>query len=243
MRRVSSVPSRAQSPSYVTSTGVSPSRGSLRTSLGSGFGSPSVTDSRPLNPSAYSSSTLPAQRAASPYSQRPASPTAVRRVGSVTSRQTSNPNGPVPQYQTTTRVGSPLTLTDAQTRVASPSQGQVGSSSPKRSGMTAVPQHLGPSLQRTVHDMDQFGQQQYDIYERMVPPRPDSLTGEDRWRHYTNPRAWVLPVPVWKWWSLEKGLVVSSEKLHCKLGVHIFQALVLLCLTLCNPYTELLYGI
>ncbi|KFO22420.1 Plakophilin-4 [Fukomys damarensis] len=179
MRRVSSVPSRAQSPSYVISTGVSPSRGSLRASLGSGFGSPSVTDPRPLNPSAYSSTTLPAQRAASPYSQRPASPTAVRRIGSVTSRQTSNPNpnGPTPQYQTTTRVGSPLTLTDAQTRVASPSQGQVGSSSPKRSGMTAVPQHLGPSLQRTVHDMEQFGQQQYDIYERMVPPRPDSLTG------------------------------------------------------------------
>ncbi|KAM5325332.1 plakophilin-4 isoform 7-T7 [Glossophaga mutica] len=178
MRRVSSVPSRAQSPSYVISTGVSPSRGSLRTSLGSGFGSPSVTDSRPLNPSVYSSTTLPAQRAASPYSaQRPASPAAVRRIGSVTSRQTSNPNGPTPQYQTTTRVGSPLTLTDAQTRVASPTQGQVGSSSPKRSGMTAVPQHLGPSLQRTVHDMEQFGQQQYDIYERMVPPRPDSLTG------------------------------------------------------------------
>ncbi|XP_046513939.1 plakophilin-4 isoform X1 [Equus quagga] len=178
MRRVSSVPSRAQSPSYVISTGVSPSRGSLRTSLGSGFGSPSVTDSRPLNLSAYSSTTLPAQRAASPYSaQRPASPTAVRRIASVTSRQTSNPNGPTPQYQTTTRVGSPLTLTDAQTRVASPSQGQVESSSPKRSGMTAVPQHLGPSLQRTVHDMEQFGQQQYDIYERMVPPRPDSLTG------------------------------------------------------------------
>nr|KAF6497050.1 plakophilin 4 [Rousettus aegyptiacus] len=43
--------------------------------------------------------------------------------------------------------------------------------------MTAVPQHLGPSLQRTVHDMEQFGQQQYEIYERMVPPRPDSLTG------------------------------------------------------------------
>ncbi|XP_004835959.1 plakophilin-4 isoform X1 [Heterocephalus glaber] len=177
MRRVSSVPSRAQSPSYVISTGVSPSRGSLRASLGGGFGSPSVTDSRPLNPSAYSSTTLPAQRAASPYSQRPASPTAVRRIGSVTSRQTSNPNGPTPQYQTITRVGSPLTLTDAQTRVVSPSQGQVGSSSPKRSGMTAVPQHLGPSLQRTVHDMEQFGQQQYDIYERMVPPRPDSLTG------------------------------------------------------------------
>ncbi|XP_036599149.1 plakophilin-4 isoform X7 [Trichosurus vulpecula] len=178
MRRVSSVPSRAQSPSYVISTGISPSRGSLRTSLGSGYGSPSVTDSRPLNSNVYSSTTLPAQRAASPYAtQRPASPTAVRRVGSVTSRQTANPSGTASQYQTAVRVGSPLTLTDAQTRVASPSHAQVGSSSPKRSGMTAVPQHLGSSLQRTIHDIEQFGQQQYDIYERMVPPRPDSLTG------------------------------------------------------------------
>ncbi|KAM9031848.1 plakophilin-4 isoform X5 [Sarcophilus harrisii] len=178
MRRVSSVPSRAQSPSYIISTGISPSRGSLRTSLGSGYGSPSVTDSRPLNSNVYSSTTLPAQRAASPYAtQRPASPTAVRRVGSVTSRQTTNPNGTASQYQTAVRVSSPLTLTDAQTRVASPSHAQVGSSSPKRSGMTAVPQHLGSTLQRTIHDIEQFGQQQYDIYERMVPPRPDSLTG------------------------------------------------------------------
>ncbi|XP_072468147.1 plakophilin-4 isoform X5 [Notamacropus eugenii] len=178
MRRVSSVPSRAQSPSYVISTGISPSRGSLRTSLAGGYGSPSVTDSRPLNSNVYSSTTLPAPRAASPYAtQRPASPTAVRRVGSVTSRQTANPNGTASQYQTAVRVGSPLTLTDAQARVASPSHAQVGSSSPKRSGMTAVPQHLGSSLQRTIHDIEQFGQQQYDVYERMVPPRPDSLTG------------------------------------------------------------------
>ncbi|KYO17972.1 plakophilin-4 isoform B [Alligator mississippiensis] len=138
MRRVSSVPSRAQSPSYVVST---------------------------------------VQRAASPYStQRPASPTAVRRISSVTSRQTANPNGGTSQYQTSARVGSPLALTDAQTRVASPSQSQITSSSPKRSGMTAVPQHLGTALQRTIHDIDQYGQQ-FDIYERMVPPRPDSLTG------------------------------------------------------------------
>uniref|UniRef100_A0A7M4EP69 Plakophilin 4 n=1 Tax=Crocodylus porosus TaxID=8502 RepID=A0A7M4EP69_CROPO len=138
MRRVSSVPSRAQSPSYVVST---------------------------------------VQRAASPYStQRPASPTAVRRISSVTSRQTANPNGGTSQYQTSARVGSPLALTDAQTRVASPSQSQIASSSPKRSGMTAVPQHLGTALQRTIHDIDQYGQQ-FDIYERMVPPRPDSLTG------------------------------------------------------------------
>ncbi|KAM6397466.1 plakophilin-4 [Pluvialis apricaria] len=177
MRRVSSVPSRAQSPSYVVGTGVSPSRGSLRASLGSGYGSPSVTEQRSLTSHAYSSTTLPVQRAASPYAaQRPASPTAVRRIGSVTSRQTANPGGGTSQYQTSVRVGSPLALTDVQTRVASPSQTQLGSSSPKHSGMTAVPQHLGTTLQRTIHDIEQYGQQ-YDIYERMVPPRPDSLTG------------------------------------------------------------------
>ncbi|XP_053925284.1 plakophilin-4 isoform X6 [Cuculus canorus] len=177
MRRVSSVPSRAQSPSYMVSTGLSPSRGSLRTSVGSGYGSPSVTEQRPLPPHAYSSTTLPTQRAASPYAtQRPASPTTVRRIGSVTSRQLANPNGGTPQYQQSIRVGSPLALADVQTRVGSPSQTQLGSSSPKRSGMTAVPQHVGATLQRTMHDMEQYGQQ-YDIYERMVPPRPDSLTG------------------------------------------------------------------
>ncbi|NXL86844.1 PKP4 protein, partial [Alectura lathami] len=177
MRRVSSVPSRAQSPSYVVSTGVSPSRGSLRTSLGSGYGSPPVAEQRPLASHSYSSTTLPAQRAASPYAaQRPASPGTVRRIGSITSRPTANPNSGAPQYQTAARVGSPLALADVQTRVTSPSQTQLGSSSPKRSGMTAVPQHLGTMLQRAVHDMDQYGQQ-YDIYERMVPPRPDSLTG------------------------------------------------------------------
>ncbi|XP_033021258.1 plakophilin-4 isoform X5 [Lacerta agilis] len=108
--------------------------------------------------------------------QRPASPIAVRRVSSVTSRQSTNPSGGTPQYQPAVRVGSPLTLNDTQTRVASPPQTQVGSSSPKRSGMTAVPQHLGTTLQRTLHDIEQYAQQ-YDIYEKMVPPRPDSLTG------------------------------------------------------------------
>ncbi|KFP06607.1 Plakophilin-4 [Calypte anna] len=177
MRRVSSVPSRAQSPSYVVSTGVSPSRGSLRTSLGGGYGSPSVSEPRPLASHPYSSTTLPAQRAASPYAApRPASPSAVRRIGSLSSRQGPGPNGGTAQYQAAVRVGSPLALADVQARVASPSQTQLGSSSPKRSGMTAVPQHLGATLQRTVHDIEQYGQQ-YEIYERMVPPRPDSLTG------------------------------------------------------------------
>ncbi|XP_029461399.1 plakophilin-4 isoform X2 [Rhinatrema bivittatum] len=182
MRRVSSVPSRAQSPSYFIGTGISPSRGSLRASVGSGYSSPSGTESRPQNTSnTYSSSTLPTQQTASPYTtQRSSSPAAVRRIGSVLSRQLANPNGITTPYQTlgtSIRVGSPLTLTDTQTRIASPSQGQMGSSSsPKRSGMTAVPQHMG-TLQRQLQDLDQYGQHQYDIYERMVPPRPDSLTG------------------------------------------------------------------
>ncbi|XP_066410116.1 plakophilin-4 isoform X1 [Molothrus aeneus] len=176
MRRVSSVPSRAQSPSYMVGTSMSPSRGSLRTSLGSGYGSPGVAEQRPLPSHAYSSTTLPVQRAGSPYgAHRPASPSAVRRVGSLTSRQ-ANPGGGTAPYPTAGRVGSPLALADVQTRVGSPSQTQLGSSSPKRSGMTAVPQHLGTTLQRTIHDMEPYGQQ-YEIYERMVPPRPDSLTG------------------------------------------------------------------
>ncbi|KAM5152203.1 plakophilin-4 [Mantella aurantiaca] len=180
VRRVSSVPSRSQSPSYVIGSGVSPSRGSLRTSLGSGYGSPSVTDSRPL-PTAnnYSSTTLPSQRAGSPYTVRRAnSPTGVRRIGSVTTRQNSNPTSMSSSYQTlgtSVRVGSPITLSDAQNRVGSLSQAPLGSaSSPKRPGMTAVPQHIG-TLPRNLHDVDQY--QSFDIYERMVPSRPDSLTG------------------------------------------------------------------
>ncbi|NWW41043.1 PKP4 protein, partial [Panurus biarmicus] len=176
MRRVSSVPSRAQSPSCAAGPGPSPSRGSLRTSLGGGFGSPGVAEQRPPPAHAYSSTTLPVQRAGSPYApHRPASPSAVRRAGSLSSRH-ANPGSGAAPYQTAARLGSPLALTDVQTRVGSPSQTQLGSSSPKRAGMTAVPQHLGTTLQRAVRDVEQYGQQ-YEIYERMVPPRPDSLTG------------------------------------------------------------------
>lgn len=180
VRRVSSVPSRSQSPSYVIGSGVSPSRGSLRTSLGGGYGSPSITDSRPLpTANTYSSTTLPSQKAGSPYTVRRAnSPTGVRRIGSVSTRQNSNPTSMSSSYQTlgtSVRVGSPLTISDAQNRVGSLTQAPMGSSSsPKRPGMTAVPQH-GGTLQRNLQDIDQY--QSYDIYERMVPSRPDSLTG------------------------------------------------------------------
>nr|XP_015214231.1 PREDICTED: plakophilin-4 isoform X3 [Lepisosteus oculatus] len=180
MRRVSSVPSRTQSPAYGSS--ISPSRGSLRTSLGSGYGSPAAAEPKPLA-NVFSATTLPpSQSPGSPFAaQKTGSPAAVRRVGSTNSRQSANASRGTSPYQVlgnSARMGSPLTLVDAQTRVGSPSHPQPSSSnSPVRSSMTAVPQHYGSTLQRTLHhDPDPYGQQSYDIYERMIPPRPDSLT-------------------------------------------------------------------
>uniref|UniRef100_W5MFL3 Plakophilin 4 n=1 Tax=Lepisosteus oculatus TaxID=7918 RepID=W5MFL3_LEPOC len=162
---------------------ISPSRGSLRTSLGSGYGSPAAAEPKPLA-NVFSATTLPpSQSPGSPFAaQKTGSPAAVRRVGSTNSRQSANASRGTSPYQVlgnSARMGSPLTLVDAQTRVGSPSHPQPSSSnSPVRSSMTAVPQHYGSTLQRTLHhDPDPYGQQSYDIYERMIPPRPDSLTG------------------------------------------------------------------
>lgn len=179
MRRVSSVPSRTQSPSY--GTGVSPSRGSLRTSLGSACGSPVLTEPRSNNSTVYLSSTLPAQRAGSPRTaQRSTSPATIRRIGSVT-RQLTNSSRATSPYQTlgsSLRMGSPLALTAVQTRVNTSPQGQTGSPSPARSTMTAVPQRMVAPLQRShAIDGDFYCLQSPEIYERMVPTRPDSLAG------------------------------------------------------------------
>ncbi|KAI1898266.1 hypothetical protein AGOR_G00070560 [Albula goreensis] len=156
MRRVSSVPSRTQSPGY--SGGASPSRGSLRTPLGSAYGSPVTTEPKPLS-SIFSSTTLPSsQRPGSPFStQRAGSPTALCRVGSGGTTRTTSPYqalGEGPQ-----------------------SQQALPPPSPGRPGMTAVPQHYGSTLPRSLHlDTDPYGQQTYDIYERMIPPHLDNLT-------------------------------------------------------------------
>ncbi|XP_036395980.1 plakophilin-4-like isoform X2 [Megalops cyprinoides] len=160
MRRASSVQSRTQSPAYGSS--VSPSRGSLRTSLGSAYGSPVVTEPKPL-PSVFSNSTLPpSPRAGSPYSSahKAGSPAALRRIGSANSRSGGGSRTASP-YQLLSGTGPP---------------GHPGSpsSSPARSAMTAVPQHYGSTLPRAPrHDADPYA---YDVYERMIPPRPDSLT-------------------------------------------------------------------
>uniref|UniRef100_A0A8B9JSS7 Plakophilin-4 n=1 Tax=Astyanax mexicanus TaxID=7994 RepID=A0A8B9JSS7_ASTMX len=167
MRRVSSVPSRTQSPAYGSS--VSPSRGSLRASPGSAYGSPIVTEPKPL-PSIFSSTTLPgAQRASSPFSTQKNSPSALRRMGSANSRSGGASRTTSPYSG---RVGSPMSAGGG-------AEGQGGSgSSPVRSGMTAVPQHYGSTLPRTLlHEgSDPYSTHSYEIYERMVP-RPDSLTG------------------------------------------------------------------
>ncbi|XP_037343837.2 plakophilin-4 isoform X5 [Pungitius pungitius] len=189
MRRVSSVPSRSHSPAYAS--GLSPSRGSLRTSVGSGYGSPVVTEPKPL--SSIFSTTLPSAQCAagnnnngggggsSPYATQKNSPAALRRVGSAHSRPGGGAGRTTSPYQASAgsssgRVGSPLTMAEG---VHPPltKQPSHSSSSPVRATMTAVPQHLSSTLPRSVlHSNDPYGPQSYDIYERMT--RPDSLTDD-----------------------------------------------------------------
>uniref|UniRef100_A0A8C7M9N4 Plakophilin 4 n=1 Tax=Oncorhynchus kisutch TaxID=8019 RepID=A0A8C7M9N4_ONCKI len=172
IERVSSVPSRTQSPAYGSS--VSPSRGSLRATMGSNYGSPIMTEPKPL--SSIFSTTLPsAQRAGSPFNTQKSSPAALRRMGSANSRSGSASRATSPYLGSASgRMGSPLTMVDGPL-----TQQPVGSSaSPVRSSMTAQPQHYGSTLPRSLihHDGDPYGAQSYDVYERMIP-RPDNLTG------------------------------------------------------------------
>lgn len=189
MRRVSSVPSRSHSPAYASS--LSPSRGSLRTSVGSAYGSPVVTEPKPL--SSIFSTTLPsAQRTgnnnnggSSPYSTQKNSPAALRRVGSAHSRsggagRTTSPYQASAGSSPSGRVGSPLTMAEGVNPPLT-KQPSHSSSSPVRSTMTAVPQHLSSTLPRSMLHADPYGPQSYDIYERMT--RPDSLTGAQNHTH------------------------------------------------------------
>ncbi|KAF6726745.1 Plakophilin-4 [Oryzias melastigma] len=178
MRRVSSVPSRSHSPAYATS--MSPSRGSLRNTVSSAYGSPIVTEPKPL--ASIYSTTLPSPQrtsstggSCSPYSTQKNSPAGLRRMSSTNSRssRTTSP------YHTsagssTGRMNSPLTMADNNN--APLTKQPAHSSSPVRATMTAVPQQYSCTLPRSVpHNADPYGPQNYDIYERMT--RPDSLTG------------------------------------------------------------------
>ncbi|XP_051569182.1 plakophilin-4-like isoform X1 [Myxocyprinus asiaticus] len=137
MRRVSSVPSRAPSPLYTPSPPAS--RQPLRTSLGSPYGSPIVSEPRPL-PSVFPGTTLP------PTSSHAPDPVHSTYLGR--HRAGSEPES------------SPTLL---------------------RSGMTAQPQQYGTLGKHESRAYDSthssFGSRTYDIFERMVLSRPDSLTG------------------------------------------------------------------
>uniref|UniRef100_A0AAQ4P238 Plakophilin 4 n=1 Tax=Gasterosteus aculeatus aculeatus TaxID=481459 RepID=A0AAQ4P238_GASAC len=123
MRRVSSVPSRSHSPAYASS--LSPSRGSLRTSVGSAYGSPVVTEPKPL--SSIFSTTLPSN-----------SPAALRRVGSAHSRSTL----PRSIYDIYERMTRPDSLTGAQNHTSYASQhSQLGAD--MRSAMSPD-RHIAP---------------------------------------------------------------------------------------------------
>uniref|UniRef100_A0A8C9RRE0 Plakophilin 4 n=1 Tax=Scleropages formosus TaxID=113540 RepID=A0A8C9RRE0_SCLFO len=70
------------------------------------------------------------------------------------------------------RTGSPYAAQTAESpgtsrRNTSPHQAS-------RTGMAAVPQHYGPAPR---FDTDLYSQPAYDIYDRMILPRPDSLAG------------------------------------------------------------------
>ncbi len=139
MRRVSSVPTRAPSPLYTPSSPAS--RQPLRTSLGSPYGSPIVSEPRPL-PSLFPGTTLPP---ASSHAPDPVHSSYLGRHGNGTGSES----------------GSPTLL---------------------RAGMTAQPQQYGTLGKHDTRAYDNthssFGTRAYDIFERMVLSRPDSLTGE-----------------------------------------------------------------
>ncbi|XP_065129166.1 plakophilin-4-like isoform X4 [Paramisgurnus dabryanus] len=159
IRRVSSMPSRTQSP-YESS--ISRSRGSLRT-VGSSYGSPIMTERKNV-PSIFTSATLPlVPQASSPYSTQLNSPVTLRRIGSTNSYSGGTSHLTMPYSGGVGSVGG---------------EGQVRSGCPARPGMAAVPQHYRPTVPTMlVNDAsDPYSTHSYEVYER-IPKRTDSLKG------------------------------------------------------------------
>lgn len=144
LRRMASLPSRSHSPG---GGAVSPSRVSLRTSVGSTFDSPVLSEPRPL------ASVFPGTRMP-PSCSSPTSPP-IDALGG---------RGVPGIGDAGAHLGSTL----------SPVEGRGLAGSPLRPGMTAVPQHLGATLPRQplAYDADPYG-----LYQRGALPRPDSLIG------------------------------------------------------------------
>uniref|UniRef100_A0A669DS58 Plakophilin 4 n=1 Tax=Oreochromis niloticus TaxID=8128 RepID=A0A669DS58_ORENI len=118
LRRMASLPSRSQSPGCGTAGTVSPSRISLRTSQGSTYDSPILSEPKPLA-AVFPGTTMP------PSCPSPTSPTEGTQGRGVVQVDGG-------------RLGSTLSLIE----------GRGSTGSPLRSGMTAVPQHYGSTLPR-----------------------------------------------------------------------------------------------
>lgn len=144
---MASLPSRSQSPGGTAGT-VSPSRISLRTSQGSTYDSPILSEPKPLA-AVFPGTTMP------PSCLSPTSPsdTTQARAGVAIIGGA--------------RLGSTLSLVEGR--------GLTGS--PLRSGMTAVPQHYGSTLPRQSQPLA-YGADPYGLYQRSALPRPDSLIGQ-----------------------------------------------------------------
>ncbi|XP_067356027.1 plakophilin-4-like isoform X1 [Channa argus] len=150
LRRMASLPSRSQSPGCGTAGTVSPSRISLRTSQGSTYDSPILSEPKPLA-AVFLGTTMP------PSCPSPTSPTdGTHALGSGTGGGLGGGG----------RLGSTLSLVEGR--------GLAGS--PLCSGMTAVPQHYGSTLPRQSQPVA-YGADPYGLYQRSALPRPDSLIG------------------------------------------------------------------
>ncbi|KAM4560400.1 plakophilin-4-like isoform 1-T5 [Odontesthes bonariensis] len=153
LRRMASHPSRSQSPGCGTAGTVSPSRISLRTSQGSTYDSPILSEPKPLA-AIFPGTTMP------PTCPSPTSPSDVTQgLGSGGGVGIGGGGGGG-------RLGSTLSLIEGR--------GLTGS--PLRSGMTAVPQHYGSTLPRQSQPLA-YGADPYGLYQRSALPRPDSLIG------------------------------------------------------------------
>ncbi|KAM7365727.1 hypothetical protein PAMP_016640 [Pampus punctatissimus] len=150
LRRMTSLPSRSQSPGCGTAGTVSPSRISLRTSQGSTYDSPILSEPKPLA-AIFPGTPMP------PSCPSPSSPTdGTQALG----------GGGGGGVGAGVRLGSTLSLIEGR--------GLTGS--PLRSGMTAVPQHYGSTLPRQSQSLA-YGADPYGLYQRSALPRPDSLIG------------------------------------------------------------------
>ncbi|XP_034034861.1 plakophilin-4-like isoform X1 [Thalassophryne amazonica] len=156
LRRMASLPSRSQSPGCGTAGTVSPSRISLRTSQGSTYDSPILSEPKPLA-AVFPGTTMP------PSCQSPSSP----GDGSCPGTQVlgGGDSGGV-ESRGGGRLGSTLSLIEGR--------GLTGS--PLRSGMAAMPQHYGSTLPRQNQPLA-YGADPYGLYQRSPLPRPDSLIG------------------------------------------------------------------